>query len=95
MRTGEEEGSETIYEEHQSCFQSRAVLPFIFVSQILVARAVDHNALEFRLGVRRLSLSPGHLVYWDSSFFVSTGLGQVIQPHMKLGVAVKVFRTCG
>ena len=54
-------------------------------------KEVDHNALEFGLGVRRLSLNPGHLVYWDRSFFVSTGLGQVIQSHMKIGVAVKVF----
>ena len=73
--------------------QSRSSIYIRFTN--IGGKAVDHNALEFRLGVRRLSLSPGHLVYWDSSFFVSTGLGQVIQPHMKLGVAVKVFRTCG
>ena len=69
--------------------QSRSSIYIRFTN--ISGKEVDHNALEFGLGVRRLSLNPGHLVYWDRSFFVSTGLGQVIQSHMKIGVAVKVF----
>lgn len=57
--------------------------------------AVDRNALEFRLGVRRLGLNPGWVTCWDGSFFVSPGLGEVIQSHTNLGVSVKVFHRCG
>ena len=55
---------------------------------------MDRNALEFRLGVRRLGLNPGWVTCWDGSFFVSTGLGEVIQSHTNLGVSVKVFHRC-
>ena len=36
-------------------------------------KAVDHSAVEFRLGVRRLSLNPGRLVHWDCSFLRPLG----------------------